>query len=94
MKLSVSQKGRNKTVKFAGKTSESKIEVITAGGTIFKALLLHQRTPNRYEVTLKCMLRDSLETMCSMYWVRILKFREVEQVLHRHVFRTYCKFER
>jgi len=65
MKLSVSQKERNKTVKFAGKTSESKIEVITAGGTSFKALLLHQCTPNRYEVTLKCMLRDTAWKQCA-----------------------------
>lgn len=29
-----------------------------------------------------------------MCWVRNLKFREVEQVHHRLVLRTYCKFER
>lgn len=91
MKLSVSQKKRNKTVKFAVRTSGSKFEFITAGGTIFKALLLYQRTPSRYEVTIKW---QSLETMCGMCWVRTLKFREFEQVLHRLVFRTYCKFER
>jgi hypothetical protein len=95
MKLSVSQKELSKTVKLAVRTSFSKIEVITARGSCFRPLLLYRSTPNRYEGNIKMYVKwHSLETMCSMCWVRIVKFREFEQVLLKLVFRAYCKFER
>jgi hypothetical protein len=60
MKLSVTQKELSKTVKFALRTSGSKIEVITARGTSFKPFLLYQRTPNRYEGNIKMYVKRQL----------------------------------
>lgn len=65
MKLSLSQKERNKTVKFPVTPSGSKIEVITAGGITFNALLLYQSAHNRYEGNIKMYGRDTSWKQCA-----------------------------
>ena len=65
MNLSVRQKEQSITVKFAVRTSGSKIEVITAGVHILELYCCTRVPLMGTRLTSKCMLRDTAWKQCA-----------------------------